>query len=70
MKWVLLLALATQGEPQYVPQLAYESEGLCQAAGEEIAARAMEQRGWRVIYRCVDSSSPPVGPRPIKPRFE
>jgi hypothetical protein len=71
MTWLLLLALADQGpQPDYVAHLAYKSEALCEAAGEEIKARAMADRGWKIVYLCVDSGSPPVWPRPIKPRFE
>jgi hypothetical protein len=55
------LALAAEGEPEYVVHLAYKTEALCEAAGEEIKARASAKR-WRIDYRCVNTNQPPVWP--------
>jgi hypothetical protein len=53
------LALAAESEPEYVAHLAYKTEALCEAAGEEIKARANEKR-WTIDYRCINSNQRPV----------
>jgi hypothetical protein len=61
MIWLLLLALTDDGpQPTYLTYHTYKSEALCEAAGEEIKARLLHERGWKISYRCVDSGSPPV----------
>jgi hypothetical protein len=59
MKWLLLLALSNTDHPITHP--AYETEALCEAAGEEIKARVNEKR-LRIDYLCVNTNQPPVWP--------
>ncbi len=59
MKWLLLLALSNSGHP--IAYLAYETEALCEVAGEEIKARANE-KCWTIDYRCINSNQPPLWP--------
>ena len=57
--WLLLLTLASSDNP--IAYLSYETEALCEAAGEEIKARANAKRSW-IDYRCIDTGKPPVWP--------